>query len=198
VGIVIVPKKRRNYVSKGVIVLDNFPNALGEIFKNPPENGTGSLAQRTSRKRSIFAAMPFAPKYDDTYMVAMAGAASALNAVCLRTDKYEFEGDVVDELKRQIRSSIAVIADMSDLKPNVLFELGYAHGLKKVIVPISSTPLDDLPFDVRNWNVIAYCIGQTTVLRTTLTERLRKALGNLTCNSPTKANAAGTISRMSI
>jgi hypothetical protein len=175
-GIVLLPGLLRNYPSKGVIAPESLQDVLKDLFEHPPESAAGSLAERTSKRRSIFAAMPFAPQYDDTYLVAMTEAASAIDADCVRTDKYAFEGDVVDELKQQIKASLAVIADMSELKPNVFFELGYAHGLKKIIVPISSTPLDVLPFDVRNWNVIEYRIGQTIALKAKLTKRLNSAL----------------------
>ena len=173
---VLLPGVRRNYRGKGVLAPDSFVEVLGDLFEDAPDSDPGPLAVRTAEARKIFAAMPFAPKYDDTYLVAMTEAALAQEAVCIRTDRYEFEGDIVEELKGQIHTSLAVFADLSELRPNVMFELGYAHGLEKIIIPISSTPLDLLPFDVRNWNVIEYAIGQTTALKGKLTKRLRSAL----------------------
>jgi hypothetical protein len=40
----------------------------------------------------------------------------------------EFQGSVVDEIQRLIRQSVAVIVDLSEAKPNVLYEAGYAHA----------------------------------------------------------------------
>ncbi|MGD0173670.1 MAG: hypothetical protein ABSC61_04430, partial [Anaerolineales bacterium] len=87
-----------------------------------------------------------------------------------------FSGDIVDEIKRLIASSVAVIVDLSEAKPNVLYEAGFAHALKKPTVHISSTPLSDLPFDIRNWNTLLYQRGQTIKLQDPLARRLRAVL----------------------
>src|SRR5712692_7103428 len=57
---------------------------------------------------------------------------------------------------RSRRSQISTISGTSPGKPNVLYEAGFAHALGKPTVHICSTPLSALPFDVRNWNTIAY------------------------------------------
>jgi len=117
--------------------------------------------------------MPFDPSYDDTFLVAMAHAAKTVNAACKRVDRTEFVGDIVEEIRRLIDASIAVIVDLSEGRPNVLYEAGYAHALGKPSVHISSTPLSDLPFDVRNWNTIPYTRGGTMILRGPLSTRLK-------------------------
>ncbi|MGB7540127.1 MAG: hypothetical protein WBM17_16415, partial [Anaerolineales bacterium] len=130
-----------------------------------------------SSKRMIFAAMPFASEYDDTYFIAMSHAAEQVGADCKRVDLKEFSGDIVTEIKRLIQSSVAVIVDLSEAKPNVLYEAGYAHALKKPTVHICSTPLSELPFDVRNWNTIPYRRGQTALLKEPLVRRLKAVMG---------------------
>jgi nucleoside 2-deoxyribosyltransferase len=79
-------------------------------------------------------------------------------------------------IRELIRESDAVIVDLSEAKPNVLYEIGYAHGLSKPCVHVCSTPLSGLPFDVRNWNTIEYTRGQTTKLRAPLAKRLEAVL----------------------
>jgi len=120
--------------------------------------------------------MPFASAYDDVYFVAMAHAAKAVGATCVRVDREDFEGDVPEKIKRQIEQSAGVIADLSESNPNVLFEVGYAHALGKPVVPICRTPLNDLPFDVRIWNTVKYDAGSTFALRDQLASRLKTAL----------------------
>ena len=129
---------------------------------------------------TIFAAMPFASTYDDVYFVAMAFAAKTVGAACVRVDQEDFEGDIVDEIERNIHASVAVIADLSESRPNVLYELGFAHARGKPTVPICRTPLQDLPFDVRNWNVIKYTAGGTYSLRESLARRLRAVIAKRT------------------
>lgn len=122
-------------------------------------------------KRTIFVAMPFSPEYEDVYHV-IAGAADTIGAVCDRVDLAEFSGDIVKEIKSRIRASVAVIADLSEAKPNVLYEIGFAQALRRPTVHICSTPLNELPFDVRNWNTLEYAKGQTHKLRENLVKRL--------------------------
>ena len=127
-------------------------------------------------KRIVFAAMPFDRKYDDVFFVAMSGAAKYLKVACDRIDQSEFTGDVVTEIKKRIGGAAAVIADLSQAKPNVLYEVGYCHGRNKKTIHICSTPLSKLPFDVKTWNTIPYRQGQTHALKKVLIRRLKAAL----------------------
>ena len=120
--------------------------------------------------------MPFDPKYDDAYFVAMVPAVKANNAVCKRVDQVEYAVDIVLETEALIRDAAAVIVDLSEAKPNVLYEAGYAHALSKPVVHICSTPMDELPFNVAHWNTIPYRQGQTHRLRSPLTKRLKALL----------------------
>ncbi len=115
-----------------------------------PRTGKKGALRRVRAPRRVFAAMPFSPEYDDAYFVAMVPAAESVRAVCSRVDQEEFEGDVVERIESDIRDSDAVIADLSEAKPNVLYETGFAHALGRPTIHISSTSLNDLPFDVRN------------------------------------------------
>lgn len=126
--------------------------------------------------RTIFAAMPFTGPYEDAFFVAITHAAEKVGAAAKRVDSDPYSGDVVERIKELIRSSAAVVADLSESRPNVLYEVGFAHALEKPTVAICSTPLSDLPFDVRNWNTLPYSVGRTHELRERLAERLRAVL----------------------
>jgi hypothetical protein len=125
---------------------------------------------------TIFAAMPFDDVYDDVYFVAMAGAAKRLKGLCDRTDHSHFVGDIPAVIRQMIRASDVVICDLSEAKPNVLYETGFAHALEKKAVHICSTPLNKLPFDVSHFNTIEYHRGSTHKLIEPLVERLRAIL----------------------
>ena len=152
-------------------LLDALPSTSAEV-----RTRSGVFPGIQSAKRMVFAAMPFSPEYDDIFFVAMSYAAKSVGAVCRRVDLEDFGGDTVSEIKRLIQSSIAVIADLSESKANVLYEVGYAHALERPTVHICSTPLDQLPFDVRNWNTLLYQQGQTFAFQDRLSVRLRALL----------------------
>jgi len=156
----------------GVIPITDVPRIIGtpvaatELGEHPAP----------APKPTVFAAMPFASEYDDVFFVAMAFAAEQTGTTAKRVDREPFEGDVVDKICQMIRDSVGVIADLSDALPNVMYEVGYAHALERPTIHICSTPLSELPFDVRNWNTLAYKKGQTFGLREKLAERLKAAL----------------------
>lgn len=172
----VIRELKKNFANKGVVNVDGLVPALLNYFSEKRQRQRKKKLPRQTKERVVFAAMPFSRKYDDTYLVAMAYAAKKVDASCKRVDIEDFTGDIVQEIKSLIRKSIAVIVDLSESKPNVLYEAGYAHALDKPAVHICSTPLSELPFDVRNWNTIQYQRGQTVALRSPLTRRLKAVL----------------------
>lgn len=199
-ALIVMPDLKKNYKGKGVIKLDAVLPTLQKLFGLPREGQPPAPArapeakkreavenrpplqprhtgEAAPAKKMIFAAMPFSSEYDDTYFIAMSHAAEQVGAECKRVDLKEFSGDIVTEIKRLISASVAVIVDLSEAKPNVLYEAGFAHALRKPTVHICSTPLAELPFDVRNWNTLTYRRGQTALLKDPLARRLKAVLG---------------------
>jgi hypothetical protein len=173
-AVIMLDYLQRSMPGKGVVTVDGFLGGVQRALTKPLE-GTGG-AQVGSADRKIFVAMPFEGEYEDVYMFAMAHAAEAVGAACTRVDKEPFTGDIVTRIEREIRGSIAVIADLSEAKPNVMYEVGYAHALGRPCVHICRTPLAELPFDVRNLNTLAYGEGQIHLLRDQLAQRLEAVL----------------------
>jgi len=167
-----------------------FRSATGETFSSSGLNRaianavTGPAAsirkvrapKRAKSKRVIFASMPFASKYDDTFLVAIEPAAIAVNAKAERVDHGGKAGDLVQQIRRFIDAAAIVVADLSESRPNVCHEVGYAEALGRRVIQICSTSLDDLPFNLRNNRTIGYSIGQTAKLRSRLQSELRKVL----------------------
>jgi hypothetical protein len=120
--------------------------------------------------------MPFDGAYDDVYFVSMVEAAKRLKAVCERVDQSEFVRDIPTVIREKIRASDVVICDLSEAKPNVLYETGFAHALGIPAVHICSTPLKKLPFDVSHFNTIEYQKGGTHKLVEPLVRRLKTVL----------------------
>jgi hypothetical protein len=159
---VVIPGLKRNLPSKGVVTLDGLVPALeAEIHATKKRSKPPEVSKV---EKLIFAAMPFAAQYEDVFF-RQTYAAEQVGAVCDRVDRREFQGNVVEEIHRLIRKASAVIVDLSESKPNVLYEAGFAHALKKPCVHICSTPMDKLPFDVAQWKSTQYQLGQTHCAR---------------------------------
>jgi hypothetical protein len=186
---VVLPESRGSFAAKGVVSAEALVPAVTSFLeqrRQRPAAGTvkskargdkRDKSRKESRQATIFAAMPFDRGYDDTYFVAMSYAAERVDAACTRVDREEFTGDIVEEIKRLIKTSVAVVVDLSEGKPNVLYEAGFAHALAKPTVHICSTSMSELPFDVRNWNTLKYRRGQTIKLREPLARRLEAIIG---------------------
>jgi hypothetical protein len=106
----------------------------------------------------------------------MSGAAVSVGATCIRIDKEYFQGEIVQKLKQDIKDSIVMIADISGANPNVLYEVGFSHGIGKPTKHICSTPLKNLPFDVKTSKTISYKKGQTHALKGKLAKELKELL----------------------
>jgi hypothetical protein len=179
-AVVVVSKIETALPDAGIVGLADLGAFLSELLDSLP----GSSPRVTVRPdptpksngRTVFASMPFKPQYEDVYWFAMAAAAEAVGATCIRVDREDFDGDIPARIKEDIESSIAVIADLSESNPDVLYEIGYARQHGSPCVHICSTPLKDLPFNVRNVNTLSYGLGQIHALREPLAERLKAAL----------------------
>lgn len=172
---VVLKSAKSDQIPIGVTDLNKLTNTIKDEFNKPIESK--ERKPLSFKNKTVFAAMPFSEKYDDVFFVAMAPASDEIGAACIRVDKDDFSGDIVERIKKHIEESIAVIADLSESRPNVLYELGYAHALGKPVVHITSTSTSELPFDVRNWSTLKYEVGRTHKLREILSTRLKSILG---------------------
>ena len=111
----------------------------------------------------------------------MAEAAKAVRATCKRSvDIIDLENpssDDVLKIKRAITNSVALIADLSESRPDVLYELGFANALGKKIVQICNSSRDKMPSTVRNNHTVRYSkVGGLHLLKGELTTLLKTTL----------------------
>jgi hypothetical protein len=163
---ILMPKLKSSDIEAGLVTITDLDDVLvRETFMREPSKDTPRPRVIDRPERKVFAAMPFAPLYDDTYFVGLQPACLAVNADCIRVDYDAFTGDVVQHIKEIISASYALVADLSESRPNVLYEMGFAEGLGIPVVQICSCDPDELPFDVRNNRTIQYALGGTFQLR---------------------------------
>ena len=105
---------------------------------------------------TCFVVMPFADPiggyYETIYQPAIERAKLKPNRA--DADIYG-TGKIIDQIWRGINSARVLVAELTGRNPNVLYELGLAHALKKPVVLVSSNK-DDVPFDVQHVRVIYY------------------------------------------
>lgn len=118
------------------------------------EAHAGQVPIRPGTAFVIMAMDPRKPELDDVY--------SAIRSVCAdfgvdarRADKFEHDELITDLILREIRTSEFLIADLTYERPNVYYEVGYAHALKKrpILFRREGTPLH---FDLAVHNAREY------------------------------------------
>jgi hypothetical protein len=121
-------------------------------------------------KPSIFVVMSFAAEMTQVYELAIRPACIEAGAQCTRVDKEVFAENVMSRTYSQIRRATLVVGEMSGRSPNVFYEVGYAHGIGKVVIPVT-TQSDDIPFDLKHYPHIVYN-GDLVVLKRELFQRV--------------------------
>jgi nucleoside 2-deoxyribosyltransferase len=126
------------------------------------------------KPRSIFVIMPFAEAFDDMYELGIKASVEALGWECRRADEMIHNRDIMCQVCQGIRQARFVIADLTDQNANVFYELGMAHALEKNVVLLAQD-VGDVPFDLRQMNIIEYAM--ILPLRQRLTETLGTLMG---------------------
>jgi hypothetical protein len=105
---------------------------------------------------SCFVMMPFADPIGGYYASLYEPAIKKAGLKAVRADTEIFgTGKIIDQIWAGINAASVLVAELTGRNPNVLYELGIAHALRKPVVLVSARE-DDVPFDVRHVRVIYY------------------------------------------
>jgi len=114
------------------------------------------------KKKLCFVIMPFSSTnrctseqwteiFNNVHKPAVTG--SRLGYRCVRSDIRT--GAFIKDILMQLNQADVVLADLTDMNPNVFYELGVRHTLKNRTILVSQT-MDDVPSDLRQYGVITY------------------------------------------
>jgi len=133
-------------VSQQGVPLDQPSDTLKKLGKSVP----------VSSEDSCFVLMPFAAPLGSHYGLIYEPAIRKAGLRPVRADNDIFAtGKIMDQVWSGISVAKVLVAELTSRNPNVFYELGLAHALRKPVVLISSNE-DDVPFDVRHIRVIYY------------------------------------------
>lgn len=114
---------------------------------------------KASAADSCFVLMPFSAPLGNHYVLIYEPAIQKAGLRAVRADADIFAtGKIMDQVWTGINAAKVLVAEMTSRNPNVFYELGIAHALKKPVVLISSNE-EDVPFDVRHIRVIYYDVN---------------------------------------
>lgn len=127
--------------------LESFDARLKQVKADVPEDPTPN---------SVFVIMPFSERQIDTYDAiqrAVQRADPSLTAA--RVDEQPGAIAITDEIHRSIQRASLVICDLTEERPNVYYELGFARGLARSLICIARTGTT-IHFDVYGLKIIFF------------------------------------------
>lgn len=146
-------KNLMDLIPKGYIEV-NLTKYLNDVEEDVSEKFR-SVGYSSSEKPHIFVAMPFRDEMNDIYDYGIQNAVREAGFLCERADLSSFTGDVMEWVKKRIKSSVLVVADLTNSNANVYLEVGYAWGVGIPTILLVQEA-DQLKFDVNGQRCIVY------------------------------------------
>ena len=108
--------------------------------------------------KPCFMLMPFQDNdAEDIYRLCTKPTIFKLGLDIRRSDELFTTNPILEDILESINESLVVIADVSGLNPNVLYELGISHTIKKEqTIIITHENYNKLPFDIKPFRSIKY------------------------------------------
>jgi FMN phosphatase YigB (HAD superfamily) len=124
---------------------------------------------------TCFVIMPFAAEFDDVWEDAIGPAAATAGFRCIRADDTISPGSIMKDVVARIFAADVIVADLSNLNPNVFYELGIAHTIGDKTVMLCDKANPKLPFDLSDYRTLFYERSRDGLrnLKRQLVERLR-------------------------
>ena len=93
-------------------------------------------------------------------------------------------GSFIKDILLQLNQADVVLADLTDMNPNVFYELGVRHALRNRTILVSQT-MDDVPSDLKQYGVIPYGTSPKSVAN--YKKKISETLKNIR-NNPDRAD----------
>ena len=147
---------------------------VGLFLNAPAEILVRNFAMKTQAPRA-FVVMQFSDEFDALYNDVIRPTCEKFGFEVVRADDIYKSGLIIEDITRSIQEASVVIADITPNNPNVFYEVGYAHGIKKPTILLSERRREALPFDVSGFRTLFYdnTIGGKSEVETRLTKHLQ-------------------------
>lgn len=99
--------------------------------------------------------MPFEKEFDEIYSDFIKNALSEAGYEVSIAKDLQNQGNILRDIVEYIHRSNLIVADLTTLNPNVFYELGIAHALKKPVIMLAQN-IDEVPFDLKQYRIVMY------------------------------------------
>lgn len=157
-----------------------FPLPKGQcgIWSQSNHNIQVSNYQVKRELPNVFVVMQFSQPYNELYSEVIKPVCESFGLRVQRVDECYGPGQIISDIERQIAEAAVIIADISPLNPNVYYEVGYSHALRKPTILIADKDTK-LPFDVSSFRTLFYenTIGGKNKIENGIRKHLESVLG---------------------
>ena len=160
-------------------------STLGNISKGQVElflQGSQEIKVRdikaTASTPQAFVVMQFSDAFNALYTDVIKPTCEKFGLKAIRADDIYKSGLIINDIARSIEEASVIIADVTLDNPNVFYEVGYAHGIKKATILLSDRTREKLPFDVSGFRTLFYdnTIGGKSDVEARLTRHLENIM----------------------
>lgn len=145
-------KKERFELEKGILKLRQELASLS--------TSTSEALPINEAEGGVFVIMPFKDPYNDYYENILKIAIREIGFSVARSDEIYSPTSFIQTIWRSIINAKMIVAEMTDMNPNVLYELGLCHAINKPVIMISQS-IEHIPADLRHINSIIYNIKKS-------------------------------------
>jgi hypothetical protein len=121
--------------------------------------GEGPVTFRDTRVAQtpgeVFVVMQFSSPYDELFSEVIKERCDEFGLRAHRADEKLGPGLILTDIVKSIEEAKIIIAEITESNPNVFYELGYAHALKKPTILLADRN-KRLPFDVSGYRCLFY------------------------------------------
>lgn len=138
--------------------------------------------------------MPFGGYFDGYYSDVIRPALANIDVQSIRADEIYGTGVIVEDIHKAITASDFCLADVTSRNPNVSYELGMAHALRKPVLLVTQS-VEDVPFDYRHLRLISYdpkLSGWEREFQKRVERTAKEVLKNPSANLALKSENRGT------
>lgn len=154
-------KKETRQAQIEAIALTHIDSELQRVLKATslvqinPIFGPASFSED---EHLVFILMPFKDELNAVYNTIIKPTVESMGLVCHRADDYKTNKAIIQDIWKAICEAKIVIADLTNLNPNVMYELGIAHTVGKETIMITQRGDKEFkfPFDISHIRRIEY------------------------------------------
>lgn len=119
------------------------------------EQNAGSPSERPESQKSVFVIIPSGGSFDNVYTRLIKDPLETAGFRVTRAQDLSSARSILKDIIQGIENSDIIVADLTGLNPNVFYEVGLAHALRRPVILLTQD-IKTLPFDLQQYRAIPY------------------------------------------